>query len=559
MGNSKNLSHIGESLQADKEKNIAIGKGALLTTATDGFFFIGSCPGIPIGIPTILVGRIPLIVDSISGKFYYYTSSSWKELRLSDTEIKTAYETNDDTNAFTDDLLTKVNNIEALADVTDDVNVEAAGAVMESDISTAAMNFVVDEDDLISNSATKVPTQQSVKKYIDDVVAGAIAYQGGYNASTNIPNLDSSPTGINKSYMWTCTVAGTFFTVDLEIGDVVISEIDNPTVESDWTIVNKNLDANSILASLLTVDADDSGLNANFLQGALPDVADTANTVVKRDVNGRVTVDKIVQTAPASGTSPTHVMVVENSNGILQQQTLANFISNLNLALADHIHSTFDRASSVLSGATVFSNIVVTDGIVTAIATRNITPANIGAQAAGTYNTIIGTDADINTSGSTIIDYITVTDGVITAMGTRTLTPADIGAAPLNSPGLTGSPTAPTQTAGNNTTRLATTAFVQAAIGAIGGGFTSWGSYSINTVYRASVDMVVFATIYRADNSVQDLRGYTDSGVGAATLRVRNGSREGSYGSITMNVIKDDYWRVTQTGAGTLSYMYTLS
>uniref|UniRef100_UPI0035A238EB tail fiber protein n=3 Tax=Pseudomonas faucium TaxID=2740518 RepID=UPI0035A238EB len=36
--------------------------------------------------------------------------------------------------------------------------------------------------------------------------------------------------------------------------------------------------------------------------------------------------------------------------------------------------------------------------------------------------------------------------------------------APLNSPAFTGAPTAPTQAAGNNTTRLATTAFVQAAI-----------------------------------------------------------------------------------------------
>ena len=50
-------------------------------------------------------------------------------------------------------------------------------------------------------------------------------------------------------------------------------------------------------------------------------------------------------------------------------------------------------------------------------------------QLAGTYNTIIGTDTDINTSGATIIDNIFVTDGVITSMGTRTLSPADIGAA----------------------------------------------------------------------------------------------------------------------------------
>lgn len=48
-------------------------------------------------------------------------------------------------------------------------------------------------------------------------------------------------------------------------------------------------------------------------------------------------------------------------------------------------------------------------------------------QASGTYNTIIGTDSDIDTSGSTIIDNIYVTDGVITSMGTRTLTLADLG------------------------------------------------------------------------------------------------------------------------------------
>ena len=57
--------------------------------------------------------------------------------------------------------------------------------------------------------------------------------------------------------------------------------------------------------------------------------------------------------------------------------------------------------------------------------TGNFNPSSY--QAAGTYNTIIGTDSDINTSGSTIIDNIYVTDGVITSMGTRTLTAADLG------------------------------------------------------------------------------------------------------------------------------------
>lgn len=66
---------------------------------------------------------------------------------------------------------TKLDGIEALADVTDATNVAAAGAVMEADTTTAAMGFVVDEDDMVSNSATKIPTQQSVKAYADTKAA----------------------------------------------------------------------------------------------------------------------------------------------------------------------------------------------------------------------------------------------------------------------------------------------------------------------------------------------------------------------------------------------------
>lgn len=71
------------------------------------------------------------------------------------------------TASFTTADESKLDGIEALADVTDATNVAAAGAVMESDTSTAAMAFVVDEDNMASNSATKVPTQQSVKAYVD--------------------------------------------------------------------------------------------------------------------------------------------------------------------------------------------------------------------------------------------------------------------------------------------------------------------------------------------------------------------------------------------------------
>lgn len=74
----------------------------------------------------------------------------------------------------------KLAGIEASADVTDATNVDAAGAVMNSDSTTASMSFVIDEDNMASDLATKVPTQQSTKKYVDDTVTaiGALMVSG---------------------------------------------------------------------------------------------------------------------------------------------------------------------------------------------------------------------------------------------------------------------------------------------------------------------------------------------------------------------------------------------
>jgi hypothetical protein len=68
--------------------------------------------------------------------------------------------------------------------------------------------------------------------------------------------------------------------------------------------------------------------------------------------------------------------------------------------------------------------------------------------------TVTGQGTVVGTTGTQ-----TLTNKTITFAG-NTLT----GVAPLNSPAFTGDPTAPTQVAGNNTTRLATTAFTTTAI-----------------------------------------------------------------------------------------------
>jgi hypothetical protein len=125
----------------------------------------------------------------------------------------------------------------------------SSDAVLNSDATTAAMQFVIDEDTMVSDSDTKVPTQQSVKAYVDGRVSSATNYRGGYDANTNTPNLDATPIATSIGDTYTVTVAGTFFTIDVEVGDVLIAEVTNATLESDWTILNKNTDSYIIIGT----------------------------------------------------------------------------------------------------------------------------------------------------------------------------------------------------------------------------------------------------------------------------------------------------------------------
>jgi len=97
-----------------------------------------------------------------------------------DAEIRTAVGAASDSNIFTDADHSKLDAIEATADVTDATNVAAAGAVMESDATTAAMSFVKDEDNMASDSATHLATQQSIKAYADAGDASTLSSAQSY-------------------------------------------------------------------------------------------------------------------------------------------------------------------------------------------------------------------------------------------------------------------------------------------------------------------------------------------------------------------------------------------
>ena len=94
-------------------------------------------------------------------------------------EIKTAYESNSNTNAYTDAEKTKLAGIEAGADVTDATNVEAAGAVMDADIGVTVQAY----DANIVSDASYVHTDNNYttteKNKLAGIEAGATADQTG--------------------------------------------------------------------------------------------------------------------------------------------------------------------------------------------------------------------------------------------------------------------------------------------------------------------------------------------------------------------------------------------
>jgi len=111
------------------------------------------------------------------------------------------------TASFTTAQETKLTGIEALADVTDAANVDAAGATMNTDATLAGNSYFLDEDAMTSNSDTKVPSQQSVKAYVDAAITAtkaALFPVGSIYAAT----VSTNPATLLGFGTWTAYAAG---------------------------------------------------------------------------------------------------------------------------------------------------------------------------------------------------------------------------------------------------------------------------------------------------------------------------------------------------------------
>ena len=176
----------------------------------------------------------------------------------------------------------KLDNIESNADVTDASNVDAAGAVMNTDTTTAGMSFVVDEDNMASNSATKIPTQQSVKAYVD-----ANSSDTTYTAGTGL-SLSGTTFNVDQIALTTVQTAANesaHLALTTQEGDIVVRSDQNKSYVRNSGTAGTMADFTELLTptdQVLSVNGNTGAITAAQIAAAV-EAASDSNTFTDAD------------------------------------------------------------------------------------------------------------------------------------------------------------------------------------------------------------------------------------------------------------------------------------
>jgi hypothetical protein len=135
------------------------------------------------------------------------------------------------------------------------------------------------------------------KQYVDQSNVGQSIFQGGYNAATNTPDLDTSPsTAIKNGWFWAVTDTGDFFSEEVQPGDLIYANQDNPGATfANWTVVQSGQDIAGQGASDGATTKGIAGFNSAHFNV-------TANGFVSSDIYGGGSSLGIVPSGGAAGT-----------------------------------------------------------------------------------------------------------------------------------------------------------------------------------------------------------------------------------------------------------------
>ena len=234
-------------------------------------------------------------------------------------EIKTAYESNANTNAFTDADESKLDGIEAGADVTDTANVTAAGAVMDSEVSDLAgiksvnvstlqvkpaEGAFVDGDktklNTIETNATADQTDAEIRSAVEAAINSNVFTDSALSKLNSIEtNADVTDTanvvaaltaGTNITIASDGTIASTAAGGGGGVSDIV--EDLTPQLGGDLDLNNQDITGTGNISITGTVNTRDMAADGTKLDAieALADVTDTDNVVAALTAGTNVTI-----------------------------------------------------------------------------------------------------------------------------------------------------------------------------------------------------------------------------------------------------------------------------
>ena len=425
-----------------------------------------------------------ILLDTSNNHLEFYvnvSSSSVQQLRIEDGAIVPITDNDIDLGTasleFKNLYIDGTANIDSLVADTADINAGTVDAVIGGTTPAAGtfttltantslalasgstVTSILDEDTMTSNSDTALATQQSIKAYVDSqVTAQDLDFIGDTGGAQSV-DLDSQSltiaggTGIDS--------VGSAQTITLNIDSSVATLTDTQTLEnktlttpvissiSNTGTITLPTSTDTLVGRATTDTLTNKTIDANGTGNSITnlEVADLASGVLDTDLTSVSASDDTLASAKAI---KTYVDSQVTSSNELDELTDVNITSPSDGSLLF-----YDTTSSKWIDNVVSGDITIADTGVAAISSGVIVNADINASAA-----IDATKIHDGSISNTEFGYL---NGVTSNIQTQ-LTSLDTLKAPLASPTFTGTVSAPTPTAGDSSTKVATTAFVTNAV-----------------------------------------------------------------------------------------------
>ena len=232
------------------------------------------------------------VIQAIGGKYYTDIIDGATNANTASKLVKRDGSGNFNGATITGSTLTDGTASIASGAITGATNVTASGTVQFGSISdgTITATAFVDEDDMSSNSATLIPTQQSVKAYVDSQVTASDLDAAGDSGTIDV-DLDSETFTIAGGTGITTAASGTTITATLDDTAVTAGSYGSTTavpvitIDAQGRITSASTSAISTSYTL----AADSGSSDSVAGGETITFSGTANEIETTVSNNEIT------------------------------------------------------------------------------------------------------------------------------------------------------------------------------------------------------------------------------------------------------------------------------